>query len=85
LLGPCESIIPIFIKAASLGTGYALPLASFLAGTVLTGSVLVLSGRIVWNRPFWLMRAFDWALQRTAVLPVAAGVALGLRLLLRLG
>ena len=85
LLGPCESIVPIFLKASSLGMGYFLPLVSFMAGTVVTGCLLVMSGRFVWNRPFWLMRAFDWMNARVAVLPVAAGVTIGLRFLLRLG
>lgn len=85
LLGPCESIIPIFLKSASLGVGYIVPLVAFLAGTVSVGVGLTLTGRIVWNRPLWLIRAFDWANQRIALLPIAAGVALGLRYLLRLG
>jgi hypothetical protein len=85
LLGPCESIIPIFLKSASLGAGYLFPLLAFWVGTVSAGVALTLSGRFVWNRPLWLIRAFDWANQRVAVLPIAAGVALGLRYLLRLG
>jgi hypothetical protein len=85
LLGPCESIIPIFLKSASLGVGYFLPLVAFLAGTVASGITLALFGRFVWNRPLWLIRSFDWANQRVALLPVAAGVALGLRYLLKLG
>lgn len=85
LLGPCESIIPIFLKSASLGVGYLVPLLAFLVGTVLVGAGLTLTGRFVWNRPLWLIRAFDWANRRLAILPIAAGVALGLRYLLRLG
>ncbi len=85
LLGPCESIIPVFLKSATLGVGYVLPLAAFLGGTVTAGVMLTLMGRLMWNRPHWLIRAFDWANQRVAVLPVAAAVALGLRFLLRLG
>jgi hypothetical protein len=84
-LGPCESIIPIFLKSSSLGAGYLLPLLAFWIGTVSMGVALVLSGRFVWNRPLWLIRSFDWANQRIAVVPVAVGVALGLRYLLRLG
>jgi hypothetical protein len=84
LLGPCESILPVFIKASSLGVGYLLPLGAFLAGTVVTGSVLVVSGRLAWNRPFWITRFFDRFNQRVALLPVAAACVLGMRLLLRL-
>lgn len=85
LLGPCESIIPIFLKSASLGVGYLFPLVAFWLGTVCAGVALTLSGRFVWNRPLWLIRVFDWANQRVAILPIAAGVALGLKYLLRLG
>jgi hypothetical protein len=85
LLGPCESIIPIFLKSASLGIGYVVPLLAFLAGTISMGVVLTLTGHFMWNRPHWLIRAFDWANQRLAILPITAGVALGLRYLLRLG
>ena len=84
LLGPCESIIPIFVKSSSLGVGYLLPLLAFLAGTVGMGTVLVLGGKWLWNRPLWLPRAFGWVNQRLTVFPVAAGVVLGLRFLLRL-
>jgi len=85
LLGPCESIIPIFLKSASLGIGYVVPLAAFLLGTIFVGVGLTLTGGFMWNRPHWLIRAFDWANQRLAILPITAGVALGLRYLLRLG
>lgn len=85
LLGPCESVVPIFLKASSLGAGYLLPLVAFLTGSVLTGCALVVGGRFVWNRPYWLMSAFDRANARLAALPVAAGVTLGLRFLFRLG
>lgn len=84
LLGPCESIIPIFLKSASLGVGYFIPLVAFLAGTVTVGMGLTLFGRFVWDRPMWLIRAFDRANQRLAVLPIAVGVALGLRYLLKI-
>jgi hypothetical protein len=83
-LGPCESIMPVFLKSASLGRGYLLPLAAFWLGTVASGVGLVLVGRLIWNRPHWLIGAFDRLNRRVAVLPVAAGVALGLRYLLRL-
>lgn len=84
LLGPCESIIPIFLKSASLGVGYVVPFGAFLAGTLGAGITLTFVGREVWNRPFWLIRAFDRGSQRLAALPVAAGVVLGLRFLLRI-
>ena len=85
LLGPCESIIPIFLKSASLGVGYLLPLLAFLAGTTVAGVGLILFGRFFWDRPLWLIRAFDRANQRAAILPIVVGVALGLRFILRLG
>lgn len=85
LLGPCESLLPIFLKSASLGVGYLVPLAAFWLGTVSAGVALGLTGRFLWDRPLWLISAFDRANQRLAVLPVAAGVVLGLRYLLRLG
>jgi hypothetical protein len=85
LLGPCESMVPILIKSSSLGLGYWLPFGACLAGTLFTGTVLILSGQFAWNRPFWLTRGLDWVNQRMAVLPIAAGMGLGLRYLLRLG
>lgn len=84
LLGPCESVIPVFIKARALGMGYLIPFVAFFAGSLLSGTALVLGGRRVWNKPLWLPRGIHWAHQRSAVLPVVAGVAVGLTLLLKL-
>lgn len=85
LLGPCEAVIPILIKAGHLGVGYLLPALSFLGGTVLGGLVLVLSGKVLWNRPMWLPLGLDWARRREVALPVVAVLALGLSALIRLG
>ncbi|MCM2277949.1 MAG: hypothetical protein NDJ89_07710 [Oligoflexia bacterium] len=83
LLGPCESLIPILIKARSLGAGYVLPLLAFFAGTALSGLLLVFSGRFFWNRPHWLPRGVHAANQRLATVPVVTVVVLGLAFLVR--
>ena len=84
LLGPCESLIPVLMKSRVLGYGYFVPFLAFSVGTLGTGAGLIASGRMVWNRPFGLTRLLGWVDRRVAVLPVAAGLILGLRFLLRL-
>jgi hypothetical protein len=84
LLGPCESVIPILIKSHQLGTGYLLPVAAFVLGSWIAGSSLVLAGRVLWDRPFWLPRSVNWAWRVPAILPVAASLGLGLRAILRI-
>ncbi|OFZ54803.1 MAG: hypothetical protein A2428_03500 [Bdellovibrionales bacterium RIFOXYC1_FULL_54_43] len=84
LLGPCESIIPIFIKARQLGFGYMEPMAAFLLGTFLAGTAAILFTRVAWNLPHWFPRTMNWAHQRMATVPFLAGVALGLSFLMRL-
>ena len=84
LLGPCESLIPILMKSKSLGMGYLLPSLAFAGGTILTGGLLVSFGRIFWNRPVRLTQFFMWVDRRVAVLPITAGLILGIRFLLRL-
>lgn len=81
-LGPCESIIPVFMKSGHLGMGYALPFAVFLGGTLVSGTICILVGRVRWNQPLTLPRIADWARRRRASLPIAAGVAMGLAILL---
>lgn len=85
LLGPCESIIPVFIKAGHLGTGYLLPFSAFFAGTLVAGIALIFSGRMIWNRPQLLPRALNWSRLRVAVIPVVTGVVVGLTYILKLG
>ena len=84
LLGPCESLIPVLMKSRMLGYGYFVPFLAFSVGTLTAGAGLIASGRIVWNRPFGLPRLLSWVDRRVAVLPIAAGLILGLRFLLRL-
>jgi hypothetical protein len=84
ILGPCESIIPVFVKAGHLGMGYLVPFCAFLFGTVATGTVLMLAGGAVWNRPYLLPRGLQLARHRAAVIPVVAGLALGFRFLLKI-
>ena len=84
LLGPCESIIPILMKAKTVGVGYGLPLAAFVIGTWGVGISAVLYGRLRWNRPFQLPYGLRTARQVTALLPVTLGLLLGLGAILRL-
>lgn len=78
LLGPSESLIPFLLKARSLGMGYIIPSVAFLLGTLLSGIVLIVSGKIVWNRPYWFPRTIKWTDQGMWVVPVMAGVILSL-------
>lgn len=78
LLGPCEVVLPIFIKSKQMGIGYLIPFCAFLAGTWVAGVCLVLGGKSLWSRPFWLPWSLRWALERRALLPVLAGFCLSL-------
>jgi len=82
LLGPCESIIPVFIKSGQLRVGYLLPGIAFLFGTLISGWICILLGRTLWDRPLWLPRGVTWAFRRGTLVPVAAGLAVGLGLIL---
>jgi hypothetical protein len=84
LLGPCESIIPIFLKARQLGMGYLEPFMAFAAGTVLMGGAMIIGGGRIWNSPLHLTRSIRWANRPRSVVPIAAVVATGLIFLLRL-
>ena len=82
LLGPAESMIPIWLKARHLGMGYFMPFLAFFAGTLLAGVSCVILGRLQWDRPFSLGHAMSWANRRASVLPVIAGVGIGLTVIL---
>lgn len=85
LLGPCEALIPILIKAHHLGLALWLPCVAFLAGTSIVGIACVLISRALWDRPLWLPRSMQWAQSRSAALPVIVGLVLGLGALIRIG
>jgi len=70
LLGPCEVIVPIFVKAKSLGVGYLIPFLAFLTGTWITGIGLVAISKTIWNRPLGLPQGVDWAYRKCLALPV---------------
>lgn len=84
LLGPSESLVPVLVKAHHLGAGYLTPVLAYFAGTFLAGAFLVLWGRKAWNRPLWLIRGMEWAQKRVAVVPVVAGLGIGLTFLIRI-
>ncbi len=84
LLGPAESLVPILVKSGQLGVGYLAPTLAYFAGTLFAGTALVLGGRWLWNRPMGLPSGLLWAQSSGAVLPVIAGLALGLGALMRL-
>jgi hypothetical protein len=81
LLGPCESVILIFIKARQMGLGYFMPFTAFLAGTLIAGIAAILVGQVLWNRPLALPRSLAWANWGGAVLPSVAALALGVGVL----
>lgn len=84
LLGPCESIVPVLIKSHSLNHGYILPLLAFWLGSAFTGSVFLLLGREIWNRPLWLPLGIGLANRRGSALPIAVCLMVGLSFLLKL-
>ncbi|OFZ81162.1 MAG: hypothetical protein A3K03_10675 [Bdellovibrionales bacterium RIFOXYD1_FULL_44_7] len=84
LIGPCESIIPILIKAKQMGIGYLLTILTFSLGTMIVGMASVVTGRYLWNRPLWLPRGISWSARGTALVPIAAGLAVGLSAILRI-
>ncbi len=73
-LGPCEVMIPMFVKAKSLGMGYAVPFTAFLLGTWIAGIFLVLLGRFLWDRPLVLPWGINWIYRRIMAFPLVAGV-----------
>jgi hypothetical protein len=84
LLGPCEAIIPILVKARLLGTGYLIPATAFFMGSLIGGLFLVLSGRMIWNRPLWLPQGMQWLRSFRLAVPLMAVVVMSLTLLLRI-
>jgi hypothetical protein len=84
LLGPCESIVPVLIKARQMGAGYLVAVVAFGAGSVASGISLILLGRFLWDRPILLPQALAWAYRRRSVLPVSAVVVAGLAYLVSL-
>jgi hypothetical protein len=84
LLGPCEALIPILIKAGQLGIGYVMPILAFSFGTVLVGLAGVLVGRGFWNRPALLPRWMILSDRGIILVPAFVGLAVGLSAILRL-
>lgn len=83
LLGPCETLIPVLLQARHLGVGYLLPSVGFFVGTCFSGILLVVAGRMIWNRPLWFTESVRWAERKLTSVPVAAGVLLGISLMLK--
>ena len=83
LLGPCESLLPVLVKAGQLGVGYVLPSAVFLAGTVITGTLLVSRGGRLWDEPVRLIRSLQAVNTQRAALPMTAALVAVLALALR--
>lgn len=82
LLGPAEALLPLFIRAKQVGGGYLLPFLAFAGGTWLVSIGLGMSGRLAWNRPFWLPRGLAWAERQLSLAPAALGLVAGFALYL---
>lgn len=83
-LGPAEILVTVLFKARLLGTGYPLPLAAFLAGSLASAFVLSAAGRHRYNRPGFLPRALMLSDQRLAALPVGVCLVAGAALLFKI-
>jgi hypothetical protein len=76
-LGPSEMLIPVLMKARMDQVGFRIPVVAFFLGTVLAGSLLVASSRLLWNRPTMLPKAVHWAHGKLAAYPAALGALMG--------
>lgn len=83
LLGPCECIIPVLAKAGRMGVGYPVAVAAFSLGTIVSGTALVVAGRLLWNKPLWLPRGFSLGERRVALVPLMAAGVMGLSFMIR--
>lgn len=84
LLGPCESLIPVMVKAHRLGDGYLLAALAFALGSIAAGLAVILAGRSIWNHPSRLNQLISWALRRRSAVPAAIGVGMGILFILKL-
>jgi hypothetical protein len=82
-LGPSEMVLPVLMKARMDQMDPGFLLLAFFAATVVSGSVLVGSARLSWNRPSVLPRAVDWCNSKVAAYPVVVSVLVGVVLLTR--
>ena len=83
LLGPCESVIPVFVKGYQMGSGYLAPLLAFAAGTLIGAVCLTWFGQLIWRQPRLLPRGLSWFQERHKMIPLSASIAVGIMLLLR--
>jgi hypothetical protein len=78
LLGPCELVVPVFLKSKSMGVGCLTPFLAFLAGTWVAGIVLVAMSKPLWNYPLGLARILDWAYRSSFRLSMAVSMTTSL-------
>lgn len=83
-LGPCETLLPIMIKAHNRGEEYLPVLVAFAGGTIIVGLLLITFTRDLWHNPARLTRGVLWANENRALMPALAGLGLGLIFLSRL-
>ena len=72
ILGPCEILLPFFIKINALGVNAFVPFIAFLGGTWVVGISLVLMGRRRCNRPIWLPLRLNFAQRQGISIPSVA-------------
>ena len=80
-LGPSEMVLPVLMKAHMDQMDPGFLLVVFFAATVASGSLLVGSARLSWNRPSFLPRAVDWCNSKVAAYPVVVSALVGMLLL----
>lgn len=81
LLGPSEMIVPILMKARLDDVSLPMVIVVFFAGTWAAGLAGVAVSKAYWNKPLVLPAAFEWCQSRAAIVPMSAGVLLGIALI----
>lgn len=75
LLGPCETLLPVLLKAREKGGGYLLPGAGFFLGAWLAGLALILFGRRLWDQPIFLSRSLNLSRGKMTWVPLATALS----------
>jgi hypothetical protein len=84
LLGPCETLLPVMIKANHLHLSEIGVLAVFWLGALLFGVIAVRTSHSLWDRPQALPIEVAWAQRRLTAIPVMLSAVIAASAVLRL-